>query len=133
MKISFYLAFLATAAAQEQPYLTWLADTFIEDGVEPSFGYQPATLYLGIERAYEYSEDEKYLNWYQAQIDGHVVQKDGTINGWNYDTYSLDDYRMGNNYLYLYNVTGDEKYKSAAEIVRSQLNSHPRNPSGGFW
>jgi rhamnogalacturonyl hydrolase YesR len=40
---------------------------------------------------------------------------------------------MGNNYLYWYNQTGDEKYKSAAQIVRTQLDGHPRTPSGGFW
>jgi rhamnogalacturonyl hydrolase YesR len=41
--------------------------------------------------------------------------------------------RMANNYLYWYNETGEEKYKSAAAIVRTQLNGHPRTPSGGFW
>lgn len=131
MIVPFIALFLGFVAAQ--PYLTWLADTFIEHGVEPSYGYQPATLYLGIERAYEFSNDKKYLDWYKGQIDGHVVQDNGSIKDWQYDVFSLDNYRMGNNYLYLYDLTGDERYKSAAGVVRSQLNSHPRTPSGGFW
>lgn len=73
------------------------------------------------------------MDWYKSQIDGHVVQDDGTIKDWDDDKYSLDDYRMGNNYLYLYDRTGDLKYKSAANIVRRHIDSHPRTPSGGFW
>jgi rhamnogalacturonyl hydrolase YesR len=40
---------------------------------------------------------------------------------------------MANNYLYWYEQTGEEKYKSAAKIVRDQLDRHPRTESGGFW
>jgi rhamnogalacturonyl hydrolase YesR len=40
---------------------------------------------------------------------------------------------MGHSYLYWYNQTGEEKYKSAADIVRNQLNGHPRTLTGGFW
>lgn len=131
--ISFFAFGGAVATLGNQSYLTWLADTFIKVGVDPDFGYQDAVLYLGFEKAYELSKDEQYLDWYKGQIDGHVVQEDGTIRNWNYSRYILDEYRMGNNYLYLYDQTGDKKYKSAAEIVRSMLDSYPRTPSGGFW
>lgn len=134
-RLYFVLVGISTAATigKTQPYLTRLADTFIQNGVEPNHGYQQATLYLGIEKAYELSKDKKYLDWYKGQIDGHVVQENGTIKDWSYDFFSVDDYRMGNTYLYLYSLTGDEKYKAAAAIVRKQLSSHPRTPSGGFW
>jgi rhamnogalacturonyl hydrolase YesR len=110
-----------------------MADTFIQDGVTPNYGYQVATLYLGFEKAYEISKDEKYLDWYKGQIDDHVVLENGTIKNWNYTRYVLDEYRIANNYLYLYDKTGLEKYKSAANIVRNMINSTPRSPSGGFW
>ena len=29
--------------------------------------------------------------------------------------------------------TGETKYKSAADLLRSQLDSNPRNSQGGFW
>ncbi|UNI19495.1 Unsaturated rhamnogalacturonyl hydrolase [Purpureocillium takamizusanense] len=119
--------------AESRTYLSWLADTFIDQGVKPTFGYQEATLYLGIEKAYEYTQDGKYLDWLKRQIDDNVVQEDGSIKGWKKDSYVLDNYRMGNQYLYLYNETADPKYKLAASVVRKQLNGHPRTPSGGFW
>ncbi|KAM0185529.1 hypothetical protein ACHAPI_012150 [Fusarium lateritium] len=114
-------------------YLTRMADTMIAKGVTPDHGYQDAVLYLGFEKAYELTQDEKYLDWYVGQIAGPVVQENGTIKGLNTSKYILDEYRMGHNYLFLYNQTGEIKYKTAANTVRRMLNSYPRTPSGGFW
>ncbi|ENH64122.1 Unsaturated rhamnogalacturonyl hydrolase yteR [Fusarium oxysporum f. sp. cubense race 1] len=110
-----------------------MADTMIAKGVKPDLGYQDAVLYLGFEKAYELSGDQKYLDWYIGQIDGPVVQEDGSIKGLNTSRYILDEYRMGHNYLYLYNQTGEPKYETAANTVRRMLDSYPRTPSGGFW
>ncbi|KAF3013784.1 hypothetical protein E8E14_010675 [Neopestalotiopsis sp. 37M] len=123
----------AASAAAQTSLLAQFADSFIRRGVEYDFGYTAATLYLGYEAAYDLTKNQTLYDWYHDQIDG-VVADDGTIIDWNYTFYSLDEYkRMGNNYLYWYNETGEEKYKSAAEIVRNQLNRHPRTPTGGFW
>lgn len=35
--------------------------------------------------------------------------------------------------MLLYRVTGEEKYKKAADLIRSQLKNHPRTTEGGFW
>jgi rhamnogalacturonyl hydrolase YesR len=32
-----------------------------------------------------------------------------------------------------YQKTGEAKYKTAADLFRSQLNSHPRTAQGQFW
>lgn len=40
---------------------------------------------------------------------------------------------MGHNYIYLYEQIGEEKYKSAADIVRHMYNIYPRSPQGAFW
>ncbi|KAH9900450.1 cell wall glycosyl hydrolase YteR [Xylariomycetidae sp. FL2044] len=129
------IAATATAAAAETSYLTWMADSFIARGVEANFHYTQATLYLGIEAAYALTGNESYAAWYRGQIDGAVVLDDGTIRDWEYDYYSLDDYRMGNSYLWWYAHTNESeaKYRSAADVVRAQLDRHPRTPTGGFW
>ncbi|KAM0230349.1 hypothetical protein ACHAPO_009344 [Fusarium lateritium] len=125
---------LAVASAQtESSYLTRMADAMIAKGVAPDRGYQDAVLYLGFEKAYELSGDDKYLDWYIGQIAGPVVLENGTIKGLNTSKYILDEYRMGHNYLYLYNETGQEKYKTAANTIRRMLDKYPRTPSGGFW
>jgi unsaturated rhamnogalacturonyl hydrolase len=40
---------------------------------------------------------------------------------------------MGRSLLFLYNKTGQTKYKTAAQKVRGQLLTHPRTSDGGFW
>lgn len=35
--------------------------------------------------------------------------------------------------LYLYNKTGEDKYKLGADKIREMLHYHPRNEAGGFW
>lgn len=132
MKSVLLLAACSASATASTSYLSWMADSFMRRGVEKSFHYTQATLYLGFEAAYEMTDNATFVDWYRSQIDP-IVLDDGTIKDWEYDYYSLDDYRMGNNYLWWYEKTGEEKYKSAADIVRQQLNRHPRTPTGGFW
>ncbi|KAI1085551.1 glycoside hydrolase family 105 protein [Whalleya microplaca] len=124
---------LATGAAASASYLTWMADSFIQRGVEATFDYGQATLYEGYEAAYALTQNETYAEWYRGQIDDAVVLENGTIKDWEYDYYSLDEYRVGNNILWWYERTGEEKYKLASDIIRLQLDRHPRTASGGFW
>lgn len=123
----------AAAATASTPYLAWMADSFMQRGVNKVFHYTEATLYLGIEAAYQLTGNESIATWYRSQIDA-VVLDNGTIRDWRHDFYSLDEYRMGNNYLWWYARTGNAKYQAAARTVRAQLvDRHPRTPTGGFW
>ncbi|KAI0882084.1 glycoside hydrolase family 105 protein [Annulohypoxylon maeteangense] len=123
----------ATSVTASTSYLSWTADSFIQRGVQATRNYGEATLYEGYEAAYALTKNKTYADWYQSQIDSAVVLENGTIRGWRYDYYSLDDYRIGNNILWWYEHTGDIKYKTAADIIRKQLDRHPRTPTGGFW
>ena len=130
--MKFSPVFLASAVAAADSLLLGHADTYIEKGVKTTVDYQVATLYMGMQSAYELHHDPKLYDWLKNQIDG-AVQPDGTIKGWLAKVYSLDNYRIGNQFLYWYNQTSDEKYKIAAQTLRTHINTHPRNPSGGFW
>ncbi|KAF4122266.1 hypothetical protein GMORB2_7258 [Geosmithia morbida] len=121
------------AAANMTTLLDQLTDSWIRRGVDFGFGYSEATLYTGVEASIGLSSNASVVSWYQSQIDEGVVNDDGTIRDWEYDFYSLDEYRIGNNLLWWYERTDEIKYKTAADTIRSQLDRHPRNPSGGFW
>ncbi|KAI1337854.1 cell wall glycosyl hydrolase YteR [Xylariaceae sp. FL0016] len=123
---------IATAAAATTPYLARMADSFLSYTVEPTFHYATAVLYDGLEAAYARTQNETYATWLRDHVDA-VVGVDGAIADWEYDFYSLDNYRFGNNLLYWYGRTGDDRYKAAAGVIRDQLSRHPRTPSGGFW
>ena len=47
--------------------------------------------------------------------------------------YSLDDLPSGMALLKLYDITHEERYRKAADILRDQLRHHPRVAEGGFW
>jgi unsaturated rhamnogalacturonyl hydrolase len=46
---------------------------------------------------------------------------------------NLDNINTGRSLLLLYKVTGQEKYRKAAALLREQLRTHPRTTDGGFW
>ncbi|KAI0971880.1 cell wall glycosyl hydrolase YteR [Xylaria arbuscula] len=127
-----FLLLVLAAGLATATNLTIMADSFMKRGVTSAIDYSQMVLYTGFELAYNITGDEKYSSWYRDQID-ELVLRNGTIKGWEYTYYSLDNYRMGNNILYWYEQTGEEKYKSAASIIREQLDRHTRTATGGFW
>ena len=131
-KLSALLALLPVIYAA-QPYSTWMSDSFITRGVTPDRHYANAVLYRGFEFAYNKTGNVTYYDYIKSQID-KFVDSDGNLGG-NYSTslYSLDDLRIGPNLLLLYLSTQDTRYKTAAGLLRAQLDRQPRTASGGFW
>ncbi len=76
--------------------------------------------------------DPRYSAYMQAYID-YFVQDDGTIESYKLSDYNIDRVRPGLNMLVLYERTGEEKYKTAAETLVNQMENHPRTKSNGYW
>jgi unsaturated rhamnogalacturonyl hydrolase len=76
--------------------------------------------------------DGKWFNYIQKSMDFYV-QPDGSIKGYKPDEYNIDHVNNGKLLLFLFQVTGKEKYKKAADLLRNQLRTHPRTTEGGFW
>ena len=49
------------------------------------------------------------------------------------EDYNIDNIKNGTSLLFLYRVTGKEKYWKAATLLREQLRGQPRTKEGGFW
>ncbi|KPM42171.1 hypothetical protein AK830_g4377 [Neonectria ditissima] len=123
----------ATAASVgNTSYARWLTDSVIRRGVEPSFHYSQATLYTGLETVYGLTKNSTIKDFYRDQIDA-LVAEDGSITDYIYTKHSLDNYRLGNNILWWYEQTGEERFKTAASDIKVLLDSHPRTPTGGLW
>jgi unsaturated rhamnogalacturonyl hydrolase len=86
----------------------------------------------GFEGIWMNTGDISYFNSIQKKID-YFVKDDGSIRNYELDEYNLDHVNNGKLVLLLYRVLGKEKYKKAAELLRSQLKTHPRTKEGGFW
>lgn len=66
--------------------------------------------------------------WYDA-----IVHDDGSIEGYSPETYSTDLICPGKSLFFFYGKTGDEKYRKAIELIKSQIDGQPRTSEGAFW
>ncbi len=94
--------------------------------------YVTGTVLKGFEALWRKTGDKRYFQYIQKTVDG-VVNTDGSINDYKLSDYNIDEVNEGRMLLFLYKETGEERYKKAAALVRSQLVDQPRNSLGGFW
>ena len=76
--------------------------------------------------------DSRYFDFAEGFIDS-FVEEDGSIRTFDGSKHSLDDINEGRVLFALYDKTGKEKYKKAAQFLRAALNQQPRTQEGSFW
>nr|MCR5084046.1 glycoside hydrolase family 88 protein [Succinivibrionaceae bacterium] len=86
----------------------------------------------GIYEVYLATHDRKYLD-YCIKVMDHFINQDGTINGYRRDEFNIDHLNNGKMVLKLYDETHEERYRKAADLLKSQITDHPRTSEGVFW
>lgn len=86
-----------------------------------------AVLYMS-----EVSPDKKYFDFLENFI-SYFVREDGTILGYDKETYNADSINEGKVLFALYEKTGKEKYKRALDLLYSQVRTQKRIAVGNFW
>lgn len=110
------------------PDATWLDYT---DG-RLKWNYTPGLELRAFLDVYETYGDKDIYDYVEAWYDA-IVNEDGTIQTYSVEKYSTDLVCPGKSLFYFYDKTGDEKYRKAIELVKSQIDGHPRTseePSG---
>ena len=92
----------------------------------------PDSLTYSKENLWLQTGEGKYYKYIQKIMDS-FISDDGTIRTYNAEEYNLDNIVQGSLCIKLYQVTGKEKYKHAANKLREQLRAQPRTTEGGFW
>ncbi len=64
---------------------------------------------------------------------GSFISPEGEVHGYKRSDFNIDNINPGKTVLALWQQTGEERYRKAAERLRDQLNDHPRTSDGGFW
>ncbi|KAI3396284.1 hypothetical protein diail_12367, partial [Diaporthe ilicicola] len=115
-------------------YLTWMTDSIIKHGIEPTHAYDVSALLSGVKLAYARTQDAKYAAYIQKHVDLQLYPAwDGEILLYN-NSNSVDDIRFGHSFLDGYNMTGGgEIYKTAAQTLKNQIDRTRRTPAGGFY
>jgi unsaturated rhamnogalacturonyl hydrolase len=120
-----------------QPWLTPMAATVItRDGKATtgthSWDYGFGTELTGMDAAWIGTGNGDYIRYIKQSMD-LLVNADGSIPGYKADEMTLDNVQLGRQLLLLYRVYDQPKYYKAAQALRQQLTSQPRNADGGFW
>lgn len=134
---------VACTGVKQSDYMAWsvkMADSEVTRGVpganvdSPRFKWDYA---VGVDLKalldiYDATGDEKYYAPVLEFAD-KVVAEDGSIKTYQLEEYNIDRVNTGKIFFRIYDKTGNEKYRKALDLLRSQLDTHPRNEDGGLW
>lgn len=99
---------------------------------EEEWCYEDGCVYIGAKALYEVTKDEYYLDFIRKNVDPFILE-DGSIKGYDFKSYNLDNVNAGKVLFFLYDCTKEEKYKMAIETIMNQVREHPRTKEGNFW
>ncbi|MBQ1849140.1 MAG: glycoside hydrolase family 88 protein [Lachnospiraceae bacterium] len=128
-QIQEYIEYLLQNSDAEHPM--WNKE-LVRSGKQNKWNYIDGCMITAILELYEITGDEQYFTFAKRFVDA-FVQEDGTIRTYDVKEYNLDNINTASNLFFLYEKTGEEKYKKALDLVRSQLDDMPRTKEGSFW
>jgi unsaturated rhamnogalacturonyl hydrolase len=100
--------------------------------VPDRWSYEDGVIYKGLEEVYNNTKDDRYWKYIQDNLE-LFVDENGNIRKYRKEDYNIDYVNNGKALLYIYQKTGEEKFKKAADDIRDQLRTHPRTSEGGLW
>lgn len=127
--------------AQTRPVSERLADTamsriWVDDGTPPGiprgWNYEQGVVLKAIEQMWHATGDARYFRHIQQGMD-FWIDENGNHKDYHLEEYNIDHITPGLAMLTLYRATGNDRYRKIADLLRSQLKTHPRTKEGGFW
>ena len=94
--------------------------------------YVAAVVLTAFEQLYLVTGDSAYYNTIETTMNGEVSDY-GTFNFMSFSNWTADDVRSACQLLTMYQLTGDEKYRTTADVVFNFVQNAPRTSYGGFW
>ena len=104
----------------------------LRQGKPSNWNYIDGCMITALLAMSEITGDPQYYDFSEHFIDSFIGE-DGTIRTYDQEKFSLDDVNEGRVLFELYDKTGKEKYRKAADILRTHLQRQPRTPEGNFW
>ena len=104
----------------------------VRQGKPSSWNYIDGCMITALLAMTEITGDERYYSFAEHFIDW-FIEEDGSIRTYEPETFNLDDINEGRVLFCLYEKTGKEKYRKAADVLRRQLEDQPRTAEGNFW
>ncbi|MCF0191539.1 MAG: glycoside hydrolase family 88 protein [Marinilabiliaceae bacterium] len=98
----------------------------------PRWNYSSGLQLYAMLKLAHYTGDREMADYVYAYADSLIDEK-GIIYGYELDEYNIDNVNAGKLLFDLYDETGEERFRIAADTLRSQMRSHPRTAEGGWW
>lgn len=152
MKNVYFILFIATLGLSQctgnkqdkpdtKPYYVRMADSEMQRNPEGwmvdfskniKWNYTHGLEMQAMIQVAEKSGDEKYYTYAENYADT-MVNDDGTIQTYTLERYNIDHVNPGKFLFPIYKKTQNPKYLKALQLLRSQMETHPRISNGGFW
>ncbi|WP_433831220.1 glycoside hydrolase family 88/105 protein [Flavobacterium anhuiense] len=100
---------------------------------KPVWGYVQGLVCLSLQEVSKEKNDPKYFDYVKNTYVDLLINEKGTIEGYQPETFKLDDINSGKILFSLYEKTKDERYRIAIEKLHEQLKKQPRITEGAFW
>ena len=110
----------------------WPDGRFAPAGAPSTWNYELGTLLAGIRSVWLTNVDPRDFNYIKSSVDA-LVAPDGSIPTLKPGEHQLDNILLGRQLLFLYGVTQNKRYLTAATFLWNQLAQQPRNAEGGYW
>jgi unsaturated rhamnogalacturonyl hydrolase len=122
------------ADAQARSWSVRVAESVMERSpiVYDKWDYTAGLVLLALDRVGARTHDPKFDAYVKKSVDS-LVHADGSIATYAASEYNLDQINEGRILFSLADRTHDTRYTHAADALRAQLKTHPRNVEGGFW
>ncbi len=127
--INNYLNTLLRDSAPDAP--VWNIES-IRQGKKPHWNYIDGCMITALIQLSLITKDVRYSRFAEDFI-SYYIDDNGNILGYDPEKFNLDDINEGRVLFYLYEKTGNEKYKKAMDILHHQLLDQPRTETGNFW
>lgn len=96
------------------------------------WNYEDGCLLLGCRQMYEATGDKEYRDYVLRFMEPYI-NEEGNIKSYILAEYNLDFINAGKLFYFMYDQTGEERYRKAIDKLMEQLNHQPRLETGNFW
>lgn len=104
----------------------------MRDGVPTNWNYIDGCMITALLAKADISGDARYFDFSKGFIDAFVGEN-GDIRTYKPEKHTLDDINEGRVLFTLYDRTGLDKYRLAADTLKRALDDQPRTHEGSFW
>jgi len=117
-----------------QSFIAMHPDSIVyeDEAKSRKWNYEQGVMLEAFYQMWRHTGDTSYFQYFKKNLD-HYIREDGSIGTYDLEDFNLDNIPPGRAAVKMFRLTGETKYKKAADALRRQLDLQPRTKSGGFW